>query len=136
MTTATITEILTRSAPFGREVVDADGRKLSHVMGATVDQGAAPLRSEALGENLQAQIARFPDREAVVDVFADVRLTYREFGDRVDRLARALVSAGYRRGDRVGIWSTNRWESSPPAGTRTPITARCSWRRRSSAASR
>ena len=110
MTTATITEILTRSAPFGREVVDADGRKLSHVMGATVDQGAAPLRSEALGENLQAQIARFPDREAVVDVFADVRLTYREFGDGVDRLARALVSAGYRRGDRVGIWSTNRWE--------------------------
>ena len=108
--TMNATEILTRPAPYGREVVDADGRPLSHVIGATVDQGAAPLRSDTLGEALDAQIRRVPDREAVVDVFADVRLTYREFGEKVDRLAAALVRAGYRNGDRVGIWSTNRWE--------------------------
>ncbi|MCG7439635.1 AMP-binding protein [Corynebacterium freneyi] len=110
MTTATTAEILTRPAPFGKDVIDAEGRLLSHVLGAGVDQGAAPLRSETLGDNLVAQIERFPDREAIVDVFADVRLTYREFGDKVDRLAAALLRCGLHRGDRVGIWSTNRWE--------------------------
>ena len=38
------------------------------------------------------------------------RLTYAELGDSIDRLACGLVSLGFRRGDRVGIWSTNNIE--------------------------
>ena len=37
----------------------------------------------------------------------DVRWTYAEFGARVDRVARALVGAGLRPGDRMGIWAPN-----------------------------
>ncbi len=47
----------------------------------------------------------FPDRTAVVH--GERRYTYREFEDRVDRLARALTSAGLERGDRVAFLSPN-----------------------------
>ena len=39
-----------------------------------------------------------------------IRWTYAEFGRRVDELARALMALGVERGERVGIWSTNRAE--------------------------
>ncbi|HJG56522.1 MAG TPA: AMP-binding protein [Corynebacterium xerosis] len=83
---------------------------MSHVIGAGVDQGAAPLRTETLGENLKAIVEKHPSKECIVDVYADVSFTYERFYNRVLRLATAFVRAGYRKGDRVGIWSTNRWE--------------------------
>jgi fatty-acyl-CoA synthase len=39
-----------------------------------------------------------------------VRWTYAELGARVDVCARALLAAGFVRGDRVGLWSPNRAE--------------------------
>ena len=42
--------------------------------------GAAPLLGETIGENLDRTIARFGDREALVSVHQDVRLTYDEVG--------------------------------------------------------
>ena len=38
-----------------------------------------------LGQILDRTVAAFPDNEAVVYVDRDFRLTYREFGDLVDR---------------------------------------------------
>jgi fatty-acyl-CoA synthase len=69
--------------------------------------GAAPLLGETIGENLDRTVARFGDREALVSVHQDRRFTYRELGDAVDRLARALLASGVRPGDRLGIWSPN-----------------------------
>ncbi|MGZ6586225.1 MAG: AMP-binding protein [Solirubrobacteraceae bacterium] len=69
--------------------------------------GAAPLHGETIGENLDRTVARFGDREALVSVHQDVRLTYDEFGQAVDRLARALLASGIGPGDRLGIWSPN-----------------------------
>ncbi len=37
-------------------------------------------------------------------------LTYKEFGDRITRLACAMIDAGIGRGDTVGIYSANRYE--------------------------
>ena len=45
-----------------------------------------------------------PDREAAV--LGDLRLTYAELERRVDRLARALLAAGVKRGDRVATLCT------------------------------
>lgn len=106
----TTTALNTIPAPYGKDVVDDDGNKMSHVIGAGVDQGAAPLRTETLGENLKAIVEKHPSKECIVDVYADVSFTYERFYNRVLRLATAFVRAGYRKGDRVGIWSTNRWE--------------------------
>jgi fatty-acyl-CoA synthase len=68
---------------------------------------SVPLLEETIGENLAATVARFPDREALVVPFQDVRLTYTELAREVDRVARGLVAMGIEQGDRVGIWSPN-----------------------------
>tara|TARA_R110000868_G_scaffold39376_7_gene137156 strand:+ start:8055 stop:9623 length:1569 start_codon:yes stop_codon:yes gene_type:complete len=54
---------------------------------------------------LDRAVRFFPDREAVID--GDVRLTYRQLGDRVNRLANALLGLGLVRGDRVAILDRN-----------------------------
>jgi fatty-acyl-CoA synthase len=66
-----------------------------------------PLSGETIGDSLASIATRFPDREAVVDVEAGRRWTYREFDDHVTVLARGLVDAGLNAGDRVGIWAPN-----------------------------
>ncbi|MDE0794799.1 MAG: long-chain-fatty-acid--CoA ligase [Alphaproteobacteria bacterium] len=58
---------------------------------------------------LSRAVTYFPDRPALVD--GDVRLTYRELGERVNRLANALGDMGLKRGDRVAIldWNSHRY---------------------------
>ena len=69
-----------------------------------------PLLSETIGANLDATVAKFADREAIVSVHQEARMTYREFAEQVESLARALLADGFTKGDRVGIWSPNRYE--------------------------
>ncbi len=61
----------------------------------------------AIGDVLDLQTHRFPDREALVHVAAGVRYTYQEFQAAVDRTARGLMSLGIKKGQNVGIWATN-----------------------------
>ncbi|MBN1786346.1 MAG: AMP-binding protein [Candidatus Methanofastidiosa archaeon] len=65
------------------------------------------LREITLGQMLDGIIERFPDNEAVVYVDRNYRLTYREFGDIVDKLAKGLMALGVQKGEKVAIWSTN-----------------------------
>jgi fatty-acyl-CoA synthase len=69
-----------------------------------------PLLGDTIGDNLERTVARVPDAMAMIARHQDVRLTYREFGAQVDRVARALLAAGLQSGDRVGVWSPNRAE--------------------------
>jgi fatty-acyl-CoA synthase len=64
-------------------------------------------RSLTLGRILDETIARNPKNEAIVYVDRDFRLTYREFGDLVDRLAKGLMALGIQRGEKVAVWATN-----------------------------
>jgi len=66
-----------------------------------------PLLGDTIDGNLRRMVARFPDREAVVDVADGARLSYRELDDAVDAVARGLYARGVQRGDRVGIWAPN-----------------------------
>lgn len=81
----------------------SDELQLSHTAGTT----DVPLLDQTIPDNLDATVARFGDREALVDVQQGVRWTYREFSDRVTGLARGLLAAGVATGDRVGIWAPN-----------------------------
>ena len=76
---------------------------LSHATGPT----EPPLLEQTIGANLDATTAVHGTREALVDCAQDIRWTYAAFGAEVDRLARALLAAGYTTGDRVGIWAPN-----------------------------
>ncbi len=81
-------------------------------MGDSYESGpsAAPLLGETIGANLERTVAAHPDREALVVVHQDVRLTYAQFDAEVDRVARALMAAGLQVGDRMGVWAPNRVE--------------------------
>src|SRR5699024_3266498 len=71
---------------------------------------APPLLETTIGADLAATTARFPDREALVDLAEGRRLTYREFRAQIRALATGLLGAGIAPGERVGIWAPNRWE--------------------------
>ncbi len=76
---------------------------VSHTVGSL----EPPLLEQTIGANLDATVARFPGRDALVDRAQGLRMTYAELGAEVNRLARGLVDAGLQRGDRVGIWAPN-----------------------------
>ena len=69
-----------------------------------------PLLGETIGENLRRTVERFGDRDALVVRSQNYRSTYRQLWDSTTVLARALLASGVRQGDRVGIWSPNRFE--------------------------
>ena len=66
-----------------------------------------PLLEETIGDNLDATVARFPDREALVVPHQDIRQTWSEFSVTVDAVAKGLMGTGVAKGDRVGMWSPN-----------------------------
>jgi fatty-acyl-CoA synthase len=76
---------------------------LSHTRG----ESEPPLIEQTIGDNFDATVNRFPDREALVDVAQGRRWTYAELQRDVDVLARALLAARVKPGDRVGIWAPN-----------------------------
>ncbi len=66
-----------------------------------------PLLGDTIGANLERAVARWGDREALVDVPTHRRWTYSELDVEVDELALGLLELGVDKGDRVGIWSPN-----------------------------
>src|SRR4051812_26488298 len=68
---------------------------------------ATPLLGETIDANLRRAVANHPDREAVVDIAAATRLTYRQLDAAVDAVARGFLARGVQVGDRVGIWAPN-----------------------------
>ena len=70
----------------------------------------AELIGQTIGDYFDEQVERHAEREAVVDRQKGVRLTYRQLGDQALQLARGLMALGVAPGERVGIWSPNRWE--------------------------
>src|SRR5690625_142151 len=79
---------------------------LSHTRGPSDTQ----FLEQTIPENLQITAERLGDVDALVDVPAARRWTYSEFRTDVLRLASGLRRLGLRKGDRLGIWSPNRWE--------------------------
>ncbi len=53
---------------------------------------------------------RNPEKTALVDTSCGRRVSYAEYGDMVERLARGLVAAGVRPGEVVAIFLANCWE--------------------------
>ena len=76
---------------------------LSHFKGLS----GSPLVQRTIGEALLAAAEQWGDREALVSVHQQLRLTYSQLLEQVDRLASGLIALGLEKGDRIGIWSPN-----------------------------
>lgn len=81
-----------------------DGK--AHVAGDT----GAPLLSMTIPQLLASAVAAQGDREAAVFVEQQRRFSWNELAREVDAFAGGLMRLGLGKGDRVGIWSPNRWE--------------------------
>jgi fatty-acyl-CoA synthase len=66
-----------------------------------------PLIGKTIGDLLDDVAAEYSSREALISTFENKRFTYTQFRDEVNRSARAMMALGMKKGDRVGLWSTN-----------------------------
>jgi fatty-acyl-CoA synthase len=69
-----------------------------------------PLLGDTIGDNLHRTVERFGDREALISRHQKYRATYRQLWQETGVIGRALMARGVKKGDRVGLWSPNRYE--------------------------
>ena len=69
-----------------------------------------PMLEMTISERFDEQVSRDPSHPALVMPYQNIRWTYGELRDEVNRFAAGLLIIGIRTGDRVGIWSPNRYE--------------------------
>jgi fatty-acyl-CoA synthase len=79
------------------------GTELSYSHGTSM----TPLLGETIGASLRRIAAAHPDADALVDLPAASRWTYRSLCSATDEVARGLLAIGIEKGDRVGIWAPN-----------------------------
>ncbi|WP_164007172.1 AMP-binding protein [Pyxidicoccus trucidator] len=71
---------------------------------------STPLLGETIGQNLRRTVERHGEREALVVASQGYRATYRQLWDATTQVALGLLALGVEKGDRVGVWSPNRFE--------------------------
>ncbi|XP_050574243.1 medium-chain acyl-CoA ligase ACSF2, mitochondrial isoform X2 [Bombus affinis] len=72
-----------------------------------LQHGSVPLIDEPIGKLIGTAAERWPDRECVVSLHQNIRLTFSDVIQRADRLAAGLMKLGMKRGDRLGLWGPN-----------------------------
>ncbi len=83
---------------------------LDHVNSYFHRGGDTPLLGDTIPEYFLSIVKQFPDQKAVVSLPQQRRLSYQQFSDAIDELARGLLALGFKHGDRIGVWSTNNIE--------------------------
>ena len=68
----------------------------------------SPVLPQTIPQVIREARTRFGALEGIVD--GDVRLSFAELADEIDRAARALIASGVAPGDRVAIWAPNVYE--------------------------
>jgi len=69
-----------------------------------------PLLGATIPEHFSSIVEKHPEQEAVVSLPQQRNPTYSQFSAAVDELARGLLGLGFKKGDRIGVWSTNNIE--------------------------
>nr|XP_006815592.1 PREDICTED: acyl-CoA synthetase family member 2, mitochondrial-like [Saccoglossus kowalevskii] len=72
--------------------------------------GDVPLIGDTIGKVIDRTTEKYPDKTAVVFCQQGIRKTFHEFKEDIDKLAAGFLAIGIERGDRVGMWSPNKYE--------------------------
>ena len=65
------------------------------------------LSDNTIGDWLEYWAANTPDKEYIVYSDRDLRFTWSYFNERVDNMAKGMLSIGVTKGSHVGIWAQN-----------------------------
>ena len=65
------------------------------------------LSERTLGDWLEHWAEVTPDKEYIVYSDRNLRFTWKQFNERVDRMAKGLLAIGVQKGTHVGIWARN-----------------------------
>ncbi|XP_031351687.1 medium-chain acyl-CoA ligase ACSF2, mitochondrial-like isoform X3 [Photinus pyralis] len=76
---------------------------LSHIH----NLGSEPLKSLTLGQLLEDAANKYEKTDAIVSVWDNRRVTYKEVLHQADKLAAGFLSLGLEKGDRIGLWAPN-----------------------------
>jgi fatty-acyl-CoA synthase len=68
---------------------------------------AGELAEITIGDLLDAQAERYADRDGLISPYRNLRLSYAQLRDEVNRVARGLMAIGVKKGDHVAIWAYN-----------------------------
>ncbi|XP_045155237.1 medium-chain acyl-CoA ligase ACSF2, mitochondrial [Echinops telfairi] len=95
--------------PLSSSSGDADHSVPLPIGGCSYVQGhtRTHLISKTVGWCLNATAQRVPDREALVVAHENIRLTFAQLKEEVDKAASGLLSLGLCKGDRLGMWGPN-----------------------------
>ena len=64
-----------------------------------------PLLYKTIGAQFDECVSTYSDHEAIVVSHQNIRWSYQELADAVDRFATGLITLGLEPGDRIGIWA-------------------------------
>jgi fatty-acyl-CoA synthase len=95
-----------RSARNARDSFIEPRDGLSRVAG----ERTVPLLDKTIPQQFAETAQKYAERDAAIFLGQDKRFTWAELSETVDAFAAGLLALGLEKGDRIGIWSPNRWE--------------------------
>lgn len=80
--------------------------KLSYECGVS----EKPLKGQTIFENFIQTVDLYGERDALVSPYQNYRATYNDLKKQAIEIGKGLIANNVQKGDRVGIWSANRYE--------------------------
>jgi len=71
---------------------------------------ATALLGQTIGQNLKQTVMAYPEQVAIISAEQNIQLDYTQFWQATTQIAKSLIALGLQPGDRLGIWSPNRYE--------------------------
>ncbi|XP_033225375.1 medium-chain acyl-CoA ligase ACSF2, mitochondrial isoform X2 [Belonocnema kinseyi] len=96
----------TQYRPQSTQATQTPDKNLSYLF----HPGVLPLTDTTIGQIFETAVERWPNRDCIVSIHQNVRLTYSEALRRANILAAGLRKLGLRKGDCIGLWGPNDME--------------------------
>ena len=82
----------------------------SNMMSHLVGGKETSLKNITVSQLFDSAVEQYPSNIAIVSCKQDIVMTYEEFNNEINALAKGFISIGLNKGDRIGIWSPNNSE--------------------------